>query len=147
MGLNAYGLGLEKGLTRDMYFGGVTNEIANFVLKSAKSLSNPGVNSTQWLGRKLSRAKYGPDTVFAQDHIEITFDGNGDIFWNWYQHAGPPDLGFNILRHNRRSNAVFVDGHVSSLGYDEQRDYRIYTGRPFDPLAPALTPYAPPIQP
>lgn len=146
-GLNAYGLGFEKGLTRPPYFGGSNTEIALFFQKSAPSLDDPTKNATQWFGRRLTRLRSACDTVFAQDHVEITFDGNGDIFWNWYQHVGPPDLGFNVLRHNRRSNALWADGHVTSLTYDDQLDYRIYTGRPQDPLQPPLTPYNPPKQP
>jgi prepilin-type processing-associated H-X9-DG protein/prepilin-type N-terminal cleavage/methylation domain-containing protein len=143
-GLNAYGLGLENGLTRAQFFGGNNNEIGLFIVKSGPSLDNPAVNKNQWFGKNLARMKNASDLVFAQDHIEVTFDGNGDIFWNWYQHAGPPDLAFNVLRHKGRSNALWADGHVTPLSYDDQRDYRIYTGRPQDTLMPPLTPYNPP---
>jgi prepilin-type N-terminal cleavage/methylation domain-containing protein/prepilin-type processing-associated H-X9-DG protein len=143
-GLNAYGLGVEAPYTRAQFFGGNNNEIALFFTKVAPALDDPTKNSTQWFGRRLSRLKTATETVFAQDHVEVTFDGNGDIFWNWYQHKGPPDLNFNITRHLRRANAVWADGHVSSLTYDDMRDYRIYTGRPADTLMPAATPYDPP---
>jgi prepilin-type processing-associated H-X9-DG protein len=145
-GLNAYGLGLENGLTRKQFFG-VDNEIALFTTKREADWDDPTKQATHWVGRRLTRLKHNSDTVFAQDHIEITFDGNGDIFWNWYQHAGPPDLGFNVVRHNGRSNALWADGHVTSLTYDDQRDYRMYTGRPNDALMPPLTPYNPPKRP
>jgi prepilin-type N-terminal cleavage/methylation domain-containing protein/prepilin-type processing-associated H-X9-DG protein len=138
-GINAWGMSNPTPLTRADVFGGNTREIANFTLRKMPS-SHDGVYRDHWIGRQLSRAKTTTQTVFAQDHCEITFDGNGDIFWNWTQWVGPPDLTFDVLRHNRHSNAVYQDGHVGRLSREEQQDYRIYTGRPADPLVPPITP-------
>jgi len=142
-GLNAYGLGdtTEKGgPTRAQLFGGITNEIALFVSKKAPALDDPTKLASQWLGKQVGRTKFASQTIFAQDHWETTIDGNGDIFFEWYQHLGPPDRAIEVLRHLRKSNAVFIDGHVEALDRSDQQDVRLYTGRPFDPARPTRTP-------
>jgi prepilin-type N-terminal cleavage/methylation domain-containing protein/prepilin-type processing-associated H-X9-DG protein len=138
-GLNAWGFSNPTPLTRADVFGGNTREIALFSARRMPS-THDGVVRDHWIGRQLSRSKTATQTVFAQDHCEVTFDGNGDIFWNWFQHVGPPDLTFEVLRHSKASNAVFVDGHVARLDKQDQQDYRIYTGRPADTLVPPITP-------
>jgi len=141
-GLNAWGMSNPTPLTRAQVFGGNTKEIANFTIRKMPS-PDDGMPKDQWIGRQLARARTASQTVFAQDHCEVTFDGNGDIFWNWFQHTPPNeavDLTFDVLRHSNGSNAVYQDGHVARLLKSDQQDYRIYTGRPFDTLVPAITP-------
>jgi prepilin-type processing-associated H-X9-DG protein/prepilin-type N-terminal cleavage/methylation domain-containing protein len=146
-GLNAYGMSDPNPPTvkRADIFGGNTRELAMFVIKKMPALEDPTIFKDQWVGKQLGRMKAASQTVFAQDHCEVTFDGNGDIFWNWHQHTPPEatlDLSFDVLRHNRKANAVYLDGHVELLDRYDMMDYRIYTGRPQDTLIPPVTPNA-----
>jgi prepilin-type processing-associated H-X9-DG protein/prepilin-type N-terminal cleavage/methylation domain-containing protein len=135
-GLNGFGMSVPTQFaSRGDLFGGTTNEVAIFVNKSFKNFID-GTSRSRWVGRQLTRLKTQTDTVFAQDHCEVTFEGNRDTFWDWYQHIGPPDQAREVLRHNKAANAVYVDGHVVSLRREDQQDYRIYTGRPHDTLRP-----------
>jgi prepilin-type processing-associated H-X9-DG protein len=141
-GLNGFGLSIPSGYTRPQFFGGSNvAESALFIRKSMPDHVAPATNTNYWVGKQVSRLKTASQTVFAQDHCEITFEGNDDIFWAWKQHIGPPDRAFQVLRHNKASNAVYVDGHVGRLDRYDQMDYRIYTGRPADTLMPPSTPW------
>ncbi|HEX8911896.1 MAG TPA: prepilin-type N-terminal cleavage/methylation domain-containing protein [Humisphaera sp.] len=115
-GFNSYG-GQNSGFSdarRTQIFGG-PDEIA-FLRRQG------GV----WLGKRLTRVRHTTQTVFAQDAYETVLDGNGDTFVNWYQWPGKE---FEWLRHNKRGNAVFLDGHVESLSQQQQTEERYYTGR------------------
>ncbi len=84
-------------------------------------------NSKLKHGRRLEQLRHPTQTIFAQDSGEMTIDGNGDTFDNWYQH--PEAMKYEWLRHNRAANVTFVDGHVSQLREEDQKDVRWYTGR------------------
>ncbi|HEX8914602.1 MAG TPA: prepilin-type N-terminal cleavage/methylation domain-containing protein [Humisphaera sp.] len=113
-GLNGYGIGLTDA-ERDQKFNSRT-EFTLFV----------NFRST-WIGRKLARVKNPTQTIFCSDTGEVTIDGNGDTFDNWYQH--PVSLQPEWLRHNKKANVLFCDGHVGQLSQQEQADTRWYTGR------------------
>jgi prepilin-type N-terminal cleavage/methylation domain-containing protein/prepilin-type processing-associated H-X9-DG protein len=136
--INAYGKSQPAPLTRADIFGGNTKELALFTVKKMPD-PDTGTMTDQWVGRQISRIKAATRTIFAMDHVEVAFDGNGDTFWNWYQYLDP-DLTWHVLRHNKASNAVFIDGHVERLTRTDQQDYRLYTGRPADTLVPPITP-------
>jgi prepilin-type processing-associated H-X9-DG protein/prepilin-type N-terminal cleavage/methylation domain-containing protein len=81
-----------------------------------------------WHGRKVSRVRFPTQTVFAWDGYESVTDGNGDTFVNWFQWVTPDRTG-EYLRHNKRANVLFVDGHVDRMGREELTDERLFTGR------------------
>ena len=81
-----------------------------------------------WEGRNLARMRFSTKTIFANDGYESVTDGNGDTFNDWYQWVDP-DRSLEYLRHNKRANALFCDGHVERLGRDELSEERLYTGK------------------
>jgi prepilin-type N-terminal cleavage/methylation domain-containing protein/prepilin-type processing-associated H-X9-DG protein len=81
-----------------------------------------------WLGRNLSRARHNAQTIFAWDGFESVTDGNGDVFFNWYQWV-TPDRTNEYLRHNKRANVLFIDTHVARMTREELTEERLYTGR------------------
>jgi prepilin-type processing-associated H-X9-DG protein/prepilin-type N-terminal cleavage/methylation domain-containing protein len=113
-GLNGYGIGLTND-ERDQKFGSRT-EFSLFT--SFRS---------QWIGRRISRIRNPTQTIFCLDSGEVTIDGNHDTFDDWQQHA--VSLQPEWLRHNKRANVLFCDGHVGQLSREEQADTRWYTGR------------------
>jgi prepilin-type processing-associated H-X9-DG protein/prepilin-type N-terminal cleavage/methylation domain-containing protein len=89
------------------------------------------INSTLWVGRPLTQLRDATQTIIAQDAFEMTLDGNGDTFFNWYQWTPPnyaTDLSFEWLRHNNAGNVLFADWHVERLERSAQSDERYYTG-------------------
>ena len=81
-----------------------------------------------WEGRKLSRIRHSSQTIFANDGYESVTDGNGDTFNDWHQWV-TPDRTNEYLRHNKKSNVLFVDSHVEGLTRKQLSDERYYTGR------------------
>jgi prepilin-type N-terminal cleavage/methylation domain-containing protein/prepilin-type processing-associated H-X9-DG protein len=81
-----------------------------------------------WQGRKLSRIRHSSQTIFANDGYESVTDGNGDTFNDWHQWV-KPDRTNEYLRHNKKSNVLFVDSHVEGLTRQQLSDERYYTGR------------------
>ncbi|MDB5323832.1 MAG: hypothetical protein JWN40_5463 [Phycisphaerales bacterium] len=81
-----------------------------------------------WEGRNQSRVRHSSKTIFAWDGYESVTDGNGDVFFNWYQWI-TPDRTNEYLRHNKRANVVFVDTHVERLTREELCEERLFTGR------------------
>lgn len=96
---------------------GDANEIALFHRKNSV-----------WHGRNMTRMKFASKTIFAHDGYESVVDGNGDTFNDWYQHVSPDRAG-EYLRHNKRANVLFCDGHVERMDRDELKEERLYTGR------------------
>jgi prepilin-type processing-associated H-X9-DG protein/prepilin-type N-terminal cleavage/methylation domain-containing protein len=86
------------------------------------------VASNIWLGRNISRIRNTAQVIFAQDAYESVTDGNGDTFVNWYQWV-KPDRTYEYLRHNNKSNCLFVDGHVEAMSRGDLEEERLYTGR------------------
>jgi len=134
-GLNAFGMS-QVNFTRLQVFGSSAAETALFRNTAQFKYSN---GSNKWVGKPLAKVKNSSDIIFAQDSYEVTIDGNEDTLWNWKQHAPPNtsvDMSPEILRHTRKANCVFVDGHVEAFGRDLLEDYRWYTGRRDLPLLP-----------
>ena len=84
--------------------------------------------TTTWHGRNIARMRFSSKTIFANDGYESVTDGNGDTFNDWYQHV-TPDRTYEYLRHNKRANVLFCDGHVERMDRDELSQERLYTGR------------------
>jgi prepilin-type processing-associated H-X9-DG protein len=132
--INSVG-GQQSGWTtadRTAAFGNTASQDALFMLDPE--------GSGQWVGRPLTSLTDPTHLIVAQDGYEQQIDGNGDIFFNWYQWASP-DRSFEYLRHNNKGNCLFADWHVDSLGrgvqtgtttaittVTEQHDIRYYTG-------------------
>jgi general secretion pathway protein G len=85
------------------------------------------VASNTWFGRNITRIRNSSQVIFAQDAYESVTDGNGDTFVNWYQWI-KPDRTYEYLRHNNKSNVLFVDGHVEAMGRGDLTEERLYTG-------------------
>jgi len=87
--------------------------------------------SSLWPGRKQTKINAPSQTLFAFDAWEEVTDGNGDTFNNWHQWTPPKhevDRSGEYLRHNGRSNCLFVDTHVETMTRDDLKDTRYYTG-------------------
>lgn len=89
-------------------------------------------------------------TIFAQDSAEQRmegpddsvglFPGQSECLLQWKQGLASLYSGIKMenewWRHNRRCDTIWVDGHVSAIGYSQKGvDYRWYTGE-----APVQTP-------
>ncbi len=136
-GLNCVG-GPDSGWTaadRANAFGTPNSENALFVLDAA---------SGNWVGRPLTKLADSVHTIVCQDSYEQMLDGNGDIFYNWYQWTPPahsPDQSFDSLRHNKKANVLWADWHVEPLGrgtqgtgtFTDQNNLSYYTGVPILP--------------
>jgi prepilin-type processing-associated H-X9-DG protein len=95
--------------------------------------------SGQWVGRPLTSLTDPAHLIVCQDGYEQQLDGNGDIFYNWYQWTNPDRSG-EYLRHNKKSNCLFADWHVdamvrgtqggttNNITFSDLRDIRYYTG-------------------
>lgn len=129
-GLNIFGSAPEN-FTRQQVFGYTQAETALY--RQTSQFKDRDGNS-RWVGKTLGKIKNGPEIIFAQDSYEHTIDGNKDTFWNFQQHA--LQYKAEYIRHNKRANCVFVDGHVESLSEQDLEDYRWYTGRKDLPLLP-----------
>jgi prepilin-type N-terminal cleavage/methylation domain-containing protein/prepilin-type processing-associated H-X9-DG protein len=122
-GINGYGMSLEA--TKRTQRWGQSREYALFQRFGS---TTPAL----WYGKAFARVRNPARTLFAHDAGEVTIDGNGDTFDDWTQHAPPNvtlDLDFDWLRHDKRSNALFADGHVERLSRADLADWRYYTGR------------------
>jgi prepilin-type N-terminal cleavage/methylation domain-containing protein/prepilin-type processing-associated H-X9-DG protein len=140
-GLNAIGMSGLDPLTRQQLFGGDNNNILLFTSKAGKNPADP--TKSGWVGRNYTKIKNPTGSIFCMDNFEETFDGNLDTMWNWGQFAPPAypyDMKWEIMRHLKRANALFCDGHVELLDKSNLQDYRLYTGRPQDTLQPPITP-------
>jgi prepilin-type processing-associated H-X9-DG protein/prepilin-type N-terminal cleavage/methylation domain-containing protein len=134
-GLNAFGMS-QVNFTRTEVFGNNAAETALFRNTPQFKFSS---GSNKWVGKNLGKIKNSADIIFAQDSYEVTIDGNEDTFWNWKQHAPPNttvDMAHETLRHNKKANCLFTDGHVEAFGRELLEDYRWYTGRRDLPLKP-----------
>ncbi|HSI35642.1 MAG TPA: prepilin-type N-terminal cleavage/methylation domain-containing protein [Tepidisphaeraceae bacterium] len=83
---------------------------------------------TIWHGRKYARIRHSSQVVFAWDAWESVTDGNGDTFYDWKQWTDP-DRSLEYLRHNKKANVLFVDGHVEPLDREALKEERLFTGR------------------
>ena len=118
-GLNGYGMDLTA-REREARFG---QRLECALFRDVKG---------NWVGRPLSGIRNPSRTIFAQDAGEVTIDGNGDTFDDWYQHTPPNvpvDRAPEWLRHNKAANVLFVDAHVERFTREQQADMRYYTGR------------------
>ncbi len=94
-------------------------------------------------GEKLSYWRNPSQLVLVQDAVEHLMDGNGDTLsaWGGTQNLGQwrvggssyfPNAIYEYYRHNKWSNVLWMDGHVSgiyeSLGKDIPKTW--YTGSP-----------------
>ncbi len=134
-GLNAFGMS-QVNFTRAEVFGSTAAETALF-RNTAQFKFSSGAN--KWVGKNLGKIRNASDIIFAQDSYETTIDGNEDTFWDWKQHAPPNtavDMAHETLRHNKRANILFTDGHLDSFTREDLEDYRWYTGRRDLPLKP-----------
>ncbi|QOV92315.1 prepilin-type N-terminal cleavage/methylation domain-containing protein [Humisphaera borealis] len=134
-GLNSFGTGLVN-ITRLEAFGHNNAETA--LLRNTPQFKfSTGAN--KWVGKNLGKIKNASDIIFAQDSYETTIDGNEDTMWDFKQHAPPlvpVDMSIEYLRHNKKANCLFTDGHVEAFGRELLEDYRWYTGRRDLPLKP-----------
>ncbi|HYE19006.1 MAG TPA: prepilin-type N-terminal cleavage/methylation domain-containing protein [Tepidisphaeraceae bacterium] len=81
-----------------------------------------------WHGRRYARIRHSSQVVFAWDAWESVTDGNGDTFNDWHQHVNP-DRSPEHLRHNKKANVLFADGHVEPLTREELKEERLFSGR------------------
>jgi prepilin-type processing-associated H-X9-DG protein len=100
------------------------------------------VPANQRTARRLTGFLHPSTTIFAQDGAEQKMEGDSDSWGLWpgfsenltqwkYSLAGLyPGYRMEMewFRHNGRGNAVWIDGHVSSVPYTKGVDYRWYTG-------------------
>lgn len=94
---------------------------------------------------RLASLKFPETTILAQDSAEQRMEGPDDSLglfpgqteilrqWRFTFRGLYPDreMWLEWYRHNKRSNTLWVDGHVSSIrfnGFNKGIDYRCYTG-------------------